>query len=45
MYRPFYLQLTIMPCINYSIQKPFSPFDTDKASAVQKKTQVKLRLV
>lgn len=44
MYRPFYLQLTIMPCINYSIQKPFSPFDTDKASAVQKKTQVKLRI-
>uniref|UniRef100_A0A287B846 Protein DBF4 homolog A n=1 Tax=Sus scrofa TaxID=9823 RepID=A0A287B846_PIG len=30
LYRPFYLQLTNMPFINYSIQKPSSPFDADK---------------
>ncbi|XP_062034900.1 protein DBF4 homolog A isoform X3 [Lepus europaeus] len=44
LYRPFYLQLTVMPCINYSIQKPCSPFDIDKSSTIQKQTQVKLRI-
>ncbi|XP_066095740.1 protein DBF4 homolog A isoform X1 [Saccopteryx bilineata] len=43
-YRPFYLQLTSMPFINYSIQKPSSPFDIDKPSNIQKQTQVKLRI-
>ena len=45
LYRPFYLQLTNMPFINYSIQKPSSPFDADKPPNTQKQTQVKLRLV
>ncbi|KAJ8794734.1 hypothetical protein J1605_003043 [Eschrichtius robustus] len=45
LYRPFYLQLTSMPFINYSAQKPSSPFDVDKPSTTQKQTQVKLRLV
>ncbi|XP_035962164.2 protein DBF4 homolog A isoform X3 [Halichoerus grypus] len=44
LYRPFYLQLTNMPFINYSIQKPSSPFDVDKPSSIQKQTQVKLRI-
>uniref|UniRef100_A0A452QBU9 DBF4-CDC7 kinase regulatory subunit n=1 Tax=Ursus americanus TaxID=9643 RepID=A0A452QBU9_URSAM len=44
LYRPFYLQLTNMPFINYSIQKPASPFDVDKPSSIQKQTQVKLRI-
>ncbi|XP_029784312.1 protein DBF4 homolog A isoform X2 [Suricata suricatta] len=44
LYRPFYLQLTNMPFINYSIQKPSSPFDVDKPSCIQKQTQVKLRI-
>ncbi|XP_036285419.1 protein DBF4 homolog A isoform X3 [Pipistrellus kuhlii] len=44
LYRPFYLQLTNMPHINYSIQKPSSPFDIDKPSNIQKQTQVKLRI-
>ncbi|XP_037692521.1 protein DBF4 homolog A isoform X2 [Choloepus didactylus] len=44
LYRPFYLQLTNMPFINYSIQKPCSPFDADKPSFIQKQTQVKLRI-
>ncbi|KAM8935958.1 protein DBF4 homolog A isoform 1-T1 [Lycaon pictus] len=44
LYRPFYLQLTNMPLINYSIQKPSSPFDVDKPSSIQKQTQVKLRI-
>ncbi|KAG8508457.1 Protein DBF4-A [Galemys pyrenaicus] len=43
-YRPFYLQLTNMPFINYSVQKPTSPFDVDKPSSSQKQTQVKLRI-
>lgn len=43
-YRPFYLQLTNMPFINYSVQKPASPFDVDKPSSIQKQTQVKLRI-
>ncbi|XP_042636746.1 protein DBF4 homolog A [Orycteropus afer afer] len=44
LYRPFYLQLINMPFINYSIQKPCSPFDVDKTSSTQKQTQVKLRI-
>ncbi|XP_036846613.2 protein DBF4 homolog A isoform X2 [Manis javanica] len=44
LYRPFYLQLTNMPFINYSIQKPCSPFDVDKPSSIQKQTQVKPRI-
>ncbi|KAG3277532.1 DBF4 zinc finger [Ictidomys tridecemlineatus] len=44
LYRPFYLQMTNMPIINYSIQKPCSPYDVDKPSSIQKQTQVKLRL-
>ncbi|XP_004676925.1 PREDICTED: protein DBF4 homolog A [Condylura cristata] len=44
LYRPFYLQLTNMPLINYSIQKPTSPFDVDKSSSSQKQTQVNLRI-
>ncbi|XP_023591834.1 protein DBF4 homolog A isoform X2 [Trichechus manatus latirostris] len=43
-YRPFYLQLTNMPFINYSIQKPCSPFDVDKPPSIQKQTHVKLRI-
>lgn len=44
LYRPFYLQLTNMPIINYSVQKPCSPFDIDKPSSIPKQTQVKLRI-
>nr|XP_058930136.1 protein DBF4 homolog A isoform X3 [Kogia breviceps] len=44
LYRPFYLQLTSMPFINYSVQKPYSPFDIDKPSTTQKQTQVKQRI-
>lgn len=44
LYRPFYLQLTNMPFINHSIQKPCSPFDVDKPSVIQKQNQVKLRI-
>ncbi|XP_005388034.1 PREDICTED: protein DBF4 homolog A isoform X2 [Chinchilla lanigera] len=44
LYRPFYLQLANMPIINYSVQKPCSPFDADKPSSIQKQTQVKLRI-
>nr|XP_045016830.1 protein DBF4 homolog A isoform X2 [Jaculus jaculus] len=43
-YRPFYLQLANMPFINYSTQKPCSPFDVDKPSSIQKQTQTKLRI-
>ncbi|XP_021098262.1 protein DBF4 homolog A isoform X2 [Heterocephalus glaber] len=43
-YRPFYLQLTNMPFINYSVQKPCSPFDVDKPASIQKQAQVKLRI-
>ncbi|XP_052577284.1 protein DBF4 homolog A isoform X1 [Peromyscus californicus insignis] len=43
-YRPFYLQLTSMPSINYSTQKPCSPFDGDKPSNIQKQAQPKLRI-
>ncbi|XP_063099391.1 protein DBF4 homolog A isoform X2 [Cavia porcellus] len=44
LYRPFYLQLTSMPFINYSVQKPCSPFDVDKPSSIQKQTQIKVRI-
>nr|XP_020042401.1 protein DBF4 homolog A [Castor canadensis] len=44
LFRPFYLQLTNMPIINYSTQRPCSPFDVDKPSSIQKQTQVKLRI-
>ncbi|XP_036922012.1 protein DBF4 homolog A isoform X2 [Sturnira hondurensis] len=44
LYRPFYLQQTSMPLINYSVQKPSSPFDIDKPPNTQKQTQVKLRI-
>ncbi|XP_054420567.1 protein DBF4 homolog A [Pteronotus mesoamericanus] len=44
LYRPFYLQQTSMPFINYSVQKPSSPFDIDKPPNIQKQTQVKLRI-
>ncbi|XP_024413415.2 protein DBF4 homolog A isoform X1 [Desmodus rotundus] len=44
LYRPFYLQQTSMPLINYSVQKPSSPFDIDKPPDIQKQTQVKLRI-
>ncbi|XP_006834384.1 PREDICTED: protein DBF4 homolog A [Chrysochloris asiatica] len=44
LYKPFYLQLTNMPFINYSIQKPCSPFDVDKSCSTQKQTQIKLRI-
>ncbi|XP_074048977.1 protein DBF4 homolog A isoform X2 [Macrotis lagotis] len=42
-YRPFYLQLSNIPLINYSIPKPCSPFDLDKTSGLQKQTQAKQR--
>ncbi|XP_007505005.2 protein DBF4 homolog A isoform X3 [Monodelphis domestica] len=42
-YRPFYLQLSNIPLINYSVPKPCSPFDLDKTSALQKPTQAKQR--
>ncbi|XP_052029116.1 protein DBF4 homolog A isoform X2 [Apodemus sylvaticus] len=43
-YRPFYLQLPSMPCINYFLQKPCSPFDIEKSSNIQKQAQTKLRI-
>ncbi|CAO2617580.1 Protein DBF4 homolog A [Lemmus lemmus] len=43
-YRPFYLQLTSMPSINCSTQKPCSPFDLDKPSSIQKQAQPKPRI-
>ncbi|XP_038171299.1 protein DBF4 homolog A isoform X2 [Arvicola amphibius] len=43
-YRPFYLQLTSMPSINCSTQKPCSPFDIDKPSSIQKQAQPKPRI-
>ncbi|KAL1777614.1 DBF4-like A [Sigmodon hispidus] len=43
-YRPFYLQLTSMPSVNHSTQKPSSPFDVDKPSSIQKQAQPKLRI-
>ncbi|XP_072507696.1 protein DBF4 homolog A isoform X3 [Notamacropus eugenii] len=42
-YRPFYLQLSNIPLINYSIPKPCSPFDLDKRSSLQRKAQAKQR--
>ncbi|XP_031235854.1 protein DBF4 homolog A isoform X1 [Mastomys coucha] len=43
-YRPFYLQLPSMPCINYFLQKPCSPFEIEKSSSIQKQAQPKLRI-
>ncbi|XP_051030527.1 protein DBF4 homolog A isoform X2 [Phodopus roborovskii] len=43
-YRPFYLQLTSMPSINYSTHKPCSPFDIEKPSSVHKQAQPKPRI-
>ncbi|XP_028631898.1 protein DBF4 homolog A [Grammomys surdaster] len=43
-YRPFYLQLPSMPCINYFLQKPCSPFDIEKSSSIQKQAQPKFRI-
>ncbi|XP_075414570.1 protein DBF4 homolog A [Tenrec ecaudatus] len=43
-YKPFYLQLSNMPFINYSVQKPCGPFDVDKPPGIQKQAQVKLRI-
>ncbi|XP_007066787.2 protein DBF4 homolog A isoform X1 [Chelonia mydas] len=43
-YRPFYLQLSSFPVLNYSAPKPYSPFDVDKKNASgQKQTQSKQR--
>ncbi|NP_001233700.1 protein DBF4 homolog A [Cricetulus griseus] len=42
-YRPFYLQLTSVPSINYATHKPCSPFDIEKPSSVQKQAQPKPR--
>ncbi|XP_067418353.1 protein DBF4 homolog A isoform X2 [Emydura macquarii macquarii] len=43
-YRPFYLQLSSFPVLNYSAPKPYSPFDVDKKNASgQKQTQSKPR--
>ncbi|KAM8981737.1 protein DBF4 homolog A isoform X1 [Sarcophilus harrisii] len=42
-YRPFYLQLSNIPLINYSVPKPCSPFDLDKTSSLQKQMQAKQR--
>nr|XP_006119540.1 protein DBF4 homolog A [Pelodiscus sinensis] len=43
-YRPFYLQFSSFPVLNYSAPKPYSPFDVDKKIASgQKQTQSKQR--
>uniref|UniRef100_A0A8C8SE97 Protein DBF4 homolog A n=1 Tax=Pelusios castaneus TaxID=367368 RepID=A0A8C8SE97_9SAUR len=43
-YRPFYLQLSSFPVLNYSAPKPYSPFDVDKKNVSgQKQTQSKQR--
>ncbi|XP_069504479.1 protein DBF4 homolog A isoform X2 [Ambystoma mexicanum] len=43
-YRPFYLQLSAFPVINYSIAKMCSPFEVDKkVSSAQKQNQATLR--
>lgn len=39
LYRPFYLQLTNTPFINYSNQKHPGPFDVDKPFSIQKQAQ------
>ncbi|NXN95162.1 DBF4A protein, partial [Rhinopomastus cyanomelas] len=44
-YRPFYLQLPIFPVVNYSVPKPYSPFEVDKKHpSGQKQTQPKQRV-
>ncbi|NXY12905.1 DBF4A protein, partial [Atrichornis clamosus] len=43
-YRPFYLQLLSFPFLNYSVPKPYSPFEVDKKyTSGQKQTQSKQR--
>ncbi|KYO26625.1 DBF4-like protein A isoform C [Alligator mississippiensis] len=43
-YRPFYLQLSSFPVLNYSAPKPYSPFEADKkTNASQKQIQSKQR--
>ncbi|NXE87407.1 DBF4A protein, partial [Menura novaehollandiae] len=43
-YRPFYLQLLSFPFLNYSVPKPYSPFEVDKKyPSGQKQTQSKQR--
>ncbi|KFQ98362.1 Protein DBF4 A [Nipponia nippon] len=43
-YRPFYLQLTSFPVLNYCVPKPYSPFEVDKKHpSGQKQTQSKQR--
>ncbi|NWS16375.1 DBF4A protein, partial [Pachyramphus minor] len=43
-YRPFYLQLPSFPFLNYSVPKPYSPFEVDKKyPSGQKQTQSKQR--
>ncbi|XP_068529986.1 protein DBF4 homolog A isoform X3 [Anas acuta] len=44
LYRPFYLQLTTFPVLNYCVPKPYSPFEVDKKlTSGQKQTQSKQR--
>lgn len=46
LYRPFYLQLTAFPVLNYCVPKPYSPFEVDKKlTSGQKQTQSKQRFV
>ncbi|XP_078519717.1 protein DBF4 homolog A [Lissotriton helveticus] len=43
-YRPFYLQLSSFPVVNYSVEKTCSPFDVEKKiSTTQKQAQATLR--
>ncbi|XP_054847733.1 protein DBF4 homolog A [Eublepharis macularius] len=43
-YRPFYLQLSSFPVVNYSNPKPCSPFDVDKKNVYgQKQIQMRQR--
>ncbi|NXF20526.1 DBF4A protein, partial [Rhodinocichla rosea] len=42
-YRPFYLQLSSFPFLNYCVPKPYSPFEVDKKYPGQKQTQSKER--
>nr|XP_056713389.1 protein DBF4 homolog A [Euleptes europaea] len=41
-YRPFYLQLSSFPVINYSNPKPYSPFDVEKKN-VNGQKQIQMR--
>ncbi|XP_033020834.1 protein DBF4 homolog A [Lacerta agilis] len=36
-YRPFYLQLSSFPVVNYSNPKPYSPFETEKKNIIAHK--------